>query len=144
MALKKNMEEKNEYRRFRHTELQAFKNREVSVEAVKDELMGENMKLIEPNNQWRTRITELLVSRLGIGGDATSNQVIEELHHEPHKANQKINRLQEGIECNPDLIEALVNAEEAEADRWKKIYKTACAERDATIREHDSLEAVTP
>jgi CRISPR/Cas system-associated endonuclease Cas3-HD len=97
------IEEKNEYRRFRHTELQAFKDRAVSVEAVKDELMDENMKLIESNNQLRTRVAELLGSRLSIGGDETSVKVIEELHDELHKANQEINRLQEGIECNPNL-----------------------------------------
>ena len=38
------IEEKNEYRRFRYTELQAFKDRELTVEAGKDELMDENMK----------------------------------------------------------------------------------------------------
>ena len=38
------------------------------------------------------------------------------------------------------MTEALVNAEEAEADRWKKLYQTACAERDATIRKKDSLK----
>ena len=37
---------RTEYRKFRYTELQAFKDREVNVEAVKDELMDENMKLI--------------------------------------------------------------------------------------------------
>ena len=60
------IEEKNEYRRFRYTELQAFRDRELTVEAVKDELIDENMKLIESNNQLRTRVAELLVSRLGI------------------------------------------------------------------------------
>ena len=134
------MDEKAEYRRFRYTELQAFKDREVNVEAVKDELMDENMKLIESNNQLRTRVAELIGSRLSIGGDETNVKVIEELNDELRKANLEIHRLQEGIECNPNLTEALVNAEEAEADRWKKLYKTACAERDATIRKNDSLK----
>ena len=57
----------------------------------------------------------------------------EELRDELHKANLEINRLQEGIECNPNLTEALVNAEEAEADRWKKLCQTACSERDTLI-----------
>ena len=76
------IEEKNEYRRFRYTELQAFKDRELSVEAVKDELMDENMKLIESNNQLRTRVAELLGSRLGLSNDETSAKVIEELYEE--------------------------------------------------------------
>ena len=133
-------EEKDEYRQFRYAELRTFKDREVSVEAVKDELMDENMKLIESNNQLRTRIAELLGSRLSIGGDETNVKVTEELRDELHKANQEISRLQEGIECNPNLTEALVNAEEAEADRWKKLYKTACAERDTLTRKNDSLK----
>ena len=68
------IEEKNEYRKFRYTELQAFKDREVNVEAVKDELMDENMKLIESNNQLRTRVAELIGSRLSIGGDENQCQ----------------------------------------------------------------------
>ena len=134
------IEEKNEYRRFRYTELQAFRDRELTVEAVKDELMDENMKLIKSNNQLRTRVAELLGSRLGISSDEASAKAIEELHEELRKANLEIGRLQEGIECNPYLTEALVNAEEAEAERYKKLYKTACAEREATIRKNDSLK----
>ena len=114
-------DEKAEYRRFRYTELQAFKDREVNIEAVKDELMDENMKLIESNNQLRSRIAELIGSRFGNGGDEANIKVIGELKEELHRANQEIHRLQEGIECNPNLTEALVNAEEAEADRWKKL-----------------------
>ena len=134
------IEEKNEYRKFRYTELQAFKDREVNVEAVKDELLDESMKLIESNNQLRTRVAELIGSRLSVGGDENNVKVIEELSEELHKANQEINRLQEGVESNPNLTEALVNAEEAEADRWKKMYKSVCAERDALIRKNDSLK----
>ena len=133
-------EEKDEYRQFRYTELRTFKDREVSVEYVKDELMDENMKLIESNNQLRTRIAELLGSRFSNGDDETNAKVNEELRDELHKANLEINRLQEGVECNPNLTEALVNAEEAEADRWKKLYKTACSERDTLIRKNDSLK----
>ena len=70
----------------------------------------------------------------------TSAKVIEELHEELRKANLEIGRLQEGVESNPNLTEALINAEEAEADRYKKLYKTACAEREATIRKNDSLK----
>ena len=116
-------DEKAEYRRFRYTELQAFKDREVNIEAVKDELMDENMKLIESNNQLRSRIAELIGSRFSNGGDEANIKVIGELKEELHRANQEIHRLQEGIECNPNLTEALVNAEEAEADRWKKYEK---------------------
>ena len=120
-----------------------FKHSRIGKSALRLSRMSSwtrNMKLIESNNQLRTRVAELLGSRLSIGGDETSVKVIEELHDELHKANQEINRLQEGIECNPNLTEALVNAEEAEADRYKKLYKTACAERDATIRKNDSLK----
>ena len=133
-------DEKAEYRRFRYTELQAFKDREVNIEAVKDELMDENMKLIESNNQLRSRIAELIGSRFSTGGDEANIKAIGELNDELHRANLEIHRLQEGIECNPNLTEALVDAEEAEADRWKKLYQTACAERDATIRKNDSLK----
>ena len=62
--------------------------------------MDENMKLIESNNQLRTRVAELLGSRLGLSNDETSAKVIEELHEELRKANLEIGRLQEGIECN--------------------------------------------
>ena len=91
--MKKGLEEKNEYRKFRYTELQAFKDREVNVEAVKDELLDESMKLIESNNQLRTRVAELIGSRLSVGGDENNVKVIEELSEELHKANQEINRL---------------------------------------------------
>ena len=133
-------EEKNEFRQFRHTELSAFKDREVTIEHVKDELMEENMTLIEANNQLRTRVAELLGSRFSIGNDETNAKVNEELRDELHKANLEINRLQEGIESNPKLTEALINAEEAEADRYKKLYQTACSERDHAIRKNDSLK----
>ena len=133
-------EEKDEFRQFRHTELRTFKDREVSVEQVKDELMEENMTLIESNNQLRTRVAELLGSRFSIGDDEANVKVNEELRDELHKANLEINRLQEGIECNPKLTEALVKAEEAEADRYKKLYQTACSERDTLIRKNDSLK----
>ena len=102
--------------------------------------MDENMKLIESNNQLRSRIAELIGSRFNTDGDEASIKVTGELNDELHKANLEIHRLQEGIECNPNLTEALVDAEEAEADRWKKLYQTACAERDATIRKNDSLK----
>ena len=95
------IDEKNEYRKFRYTELQAFKDREVNVEAVKDELMDENMKLIESNNQVRTRVAELIGSRLSIGGDETNVKVIEELNDELRKANLEIHRLQEGLNATP-------------------------------------------
>ena len=101
--------------------------------------MDENMKLIESNNDLRTRIAGLHGSRLSTSSDEASAKVIEELHEELRKANLEIGRLQEGIESNPNLTEALVN-EEAEADRYKKLYKTACAEREATIRKNDSLK----
>ena len=133
-------EEKNEFRQFRHDELSAFKDREVTIEHVKDELMDENMTLIESNNQLRTRVAELLGSRFKAGGDEDNAKVNEELREELHKANMEINRLQEAIESNPKLTEALINVEEAEADRYKKLYRSACSERDHSMRKNDSLK----
>ena len=62
-------DEKNEFRQFKHDELSAFKDREVTIERVKDELMDENMALIETNNQLRTRVAELLGSRFHAGNE---------------------------------------------------------------------------
>ena len=91
-------EEKNEFRQFKHDELSAFKDREVTIEHVKDELMDENMALIESNNQLRARVAELLRSRFHAGNDEANAKVNEELRDELHKANTEINRLQEAIE----------------------------------------------
>ena len=49
------IDEKNDFRQFKHDELSAFKDREITIERVKDELMDENMALIESTNQLRTR-----------------------------------------------------------------------------------------
>ena len=121
-------EEKNEFRQFKHDELSAFKDREVTIEHVKDELMDENMALIESNNQLRTRVAELLVSRFHVGNDEANAKVNEELREELHKANMEINRLQEAIESNPKLTEALVNAEEK---RLRQIDTRSCTRRPA-------------
>ena len=132
--------EKNEFRQFKHDELSAFKDREVTIERIKDELMDENMALIESNNQLRTRVADLLGARFHAGSSEANDKVNEELREELHKANMKINRLQEAVESNPKLTEALIDAEEAEADRYKKLYQTACSERDHVIRKNDSLK----
>jgi hypothetical protein len=113
---KRPQEEKDEYRQFRYTELQAFKDREISLEAVKDEFMDENVALIESNRQLRSRITELIGSGINIVDDEVNAKMIEELKEELHKANLEIHRLQESIESNPKLTETLVNAEEEEAE----------------------------
>ena len=133
-------DERNEFRQFKHDELNAFKDREVTIERVKDELMDENMALIESNKQLRTRVAELLGSRFHAGNDEANTKVNEELREELHKANMEISRLQEAIESNPKLTEALIDAEEAEADRYKKLYQTACSERDHAIRKNDALK----
>ena len=122
---KRFLEEKAEYREFKYTELQVFKDRENSLEVVKDEFMGENVALIESNRQLRSRIAELIGSRINIVGDEVNAKMIEELKEELHKANL------EGIEANPNLTETLVNVEEEEeAERWKKMYRLVCNERD--------------
>lgn len=113
---KRLQEEKDEYRQFRYTELQAFKDREISLETVKDEFMDENVALIESNRQLRSRIAELIGSRINIVDDEVNAKMIEELKEELHKANLEIHRLQESIESNPKLTETLVNAEEEEAE----------------------------
>ena len=134
------IDEKNEFRQFKHDELSAFKDREITIERVKDELMDENMALIESTNQLRTRVAELLGSRFHAGGDEDNAKVNEELREELRKANMEISRLQEAVESNPKLTEALIDAEEAEADRYKKLYQSACSERDHVIRKNDSLK----
>ena len=134
------IDEKNEFRQFRHDELSAFKDREITIERVKDELMDENMALIESTNQLRTRVAELLGSRFHVGSDEDNAKVNEELREELCKANMEISRLQETVESNPKLTEALIDAEEAEADRYKKLYRSACSERDYAIRKNDSLK----
>ena len=134
------IDEKNEFRQFKHDELSAFKDREITIERVKDELMDENMALIESTNQLRTRVAELLGSRFHAGNDEDNAKVNEELREELRKANMEISRLQETVESNPKLTEALIDAEEAEADRYKKLYQSACSERDHVIRKNDSLK----
>ena len=98
------------------------------------------MALIESNNQLRTRVAELLGAQFHVGGSEANDKVNEELCEEHHKANMEIQRLQEAIESNPKLTEALVDAEEAEADRYKKLYQSACSERNHVIRKNDSLK----
>ena len=80
------VDEKNEFRQFKHDELSAFKDREVTIERVKDELMDENMALIESNNQLRIRVAELLGSRFHAGNDEDNALVIKELREELRKA----------------------------------------------------------
>ena len=132
--------ERNEFRQFKHDEMSAIKDREVTVERVKDEVMDENVALIESNHQLRTRINELLGAQFHAGLNEDNDKVIEELREELHNANEQIHRLQEAVESNPKLTEALIDAEEAEADRYKKLYQTACSERDHVIRKNDSLK----
>ena len=132
------IDEKNEFRQFKHDELSAFKDREITIERVKDELM--DMALIESTNQLRTRVAEFLGSRFYAGGDEDNAKVNEELREELHKANMEISRLYEAVESNPKLTEALIDAEEAEADRYKKLYQLACSERDHVIRKNNSLK----
>ena len=93
--------EKNEFRQFKHDELSAFKDREVTIERVRDELMDENVALIQSNNQLRTRIAELLGAQFHAGSNEANDKVNEELREELHKANLEINRLQEAVESNP-------------------------------------------
>ena len=79
------IDEKNEFRQFKHDELSAFKDREITIERVKDELMDENMALIESTNRLRTRVAELLGSRFHAGSDEDNAKVNEELREELRK-----------------------------------------------------------
>ena len=55
---------------FRHTELQAFKDRAVSVEAVKDELMDEKHEVDRVQQSTdEPESPSFIGSRLSIGGD---------------------------------------------------------------------------
>ena len=65
--------------------LSAFKDREITIERVKDELMDENMALIESTNRLRTRVAELLGSRFHAGSDEDNAKVNEELREELRK-----------------------------------------------------------
>ena len=136
---KRYLEERAEFREFKDVELRAYKDRENNLEAVKDEFIDENNGLIESNKQLRSRIAELIGSRITASGDEANSKMIEELKEELHRANLEIQRLQEGIECNPNLTQALVDAEEEEAERWKKMYQLTCRERDAAIRKNADL-----
>ena len=95
------------------------------------------MQLIESNCQLRSRIAELIGSRINKSGDEGNVKMVEELREELHRANLEIKRFQDAIESNPMLTEALVNAEEGEAERWKKMYDMACRERDGAIKNAD-------
>jgi hypothetical protein len=95
------------------------------------------VQLIESNCQLRSRIAELIGSRINKSGDEGNVKMVEELREELHRANLEIKRFQDAIESNPMLTEALVNAEEGEAERWKKMYDMACRERDGAIKNAD-------
>ena len=76
------------------------------------EFQDENVQLIESNCQLRSRIAELIGSRINKSGDEGNVKMVEELREELHRANLEIKRFQDAIESNPMLTEALVNAEE--------------------------------
>lgn len=65
--------------------------------------------------------------------DDVNVKVIEDLQGELRKANIEIKKLQEGIESNPKLTQALLNVEEDEADRWRKMHTMVAKERDEVV-----------
>ena len=54
-----------------------------------------------------------------LDGDEQNMKVIEDLQAELRRANMDLKMLQES---NPKLSEALLNVEEDEAGRWKKMH----------------------
>ena len=94
-------------------------DREMSLENARDELKNENVNLIEINSNLRPRIAEQIRARAKDDGDEQNMKVIEDLQDELRGANMDLKMLQES---NPKLSEALLNVEEDEAGRWKKMH----------------------
>ena len=94
----------------------------MSLENARDELKNENVNLIEINSNLRPRIAEQIRARAKDDGDEQNMKVIEDLQDELRGANMDLKMLQESVESNPKLSEALLNVEEDEAGRWKKMH----------------------
>lgn len=67
------------------------------------------------------------------------DKLIEDLQAELRRANMDLKMLQESVESNPKLSEALLNVEEDEAGRWKKMHDMVAKERDEVVRKNATL-----
>ena len=111
----------------------------MSLENAMDELKNENVNLIEINSNLRPRIAEQIRARAKDDGDEQNMKVIEDLQDELRGANMDLKMLQESVESNPKLSEALLNVEEDEAGRWKKMHDMVAKERDEVVRKNATL-----
>ena len=123
-----------------YTEKQLWIDREMSLENVIDELKDENVHLIgiNNNNLW-SRIAEQSQARVRDDGNSANKKVIEDLQAELRKANSDLKMLQDNVDSNPKLGEALLNVEQDEAERWKKMYLMEMKERDQAVMKNASL-----
>lgn len=122
-----------------YVEKQLQIDREMSLENAMEELKDENVNLIEMSSNLRSRIAEQIRARARGHGDDTNMKVIEDLQDELLKANAETKMLQESIEANPKLTQALLNVEEDEAERWKKMHVIVAKERDEAVRKNANL-----
>ena len=65
--------------------------------------------------------------------------MVDDLQEELRLANLEIKLLQKNIASNPNLTEALINVEEDEAERWKKMHSMVVKERDEVVRKNAAL-----
>ena len=93
------------------TEKQLWTGREARLENIIDELKDENVHLIESNNGVRSRIAEMNHARVQDDGNSANQKVIEDLHAELCKATFDLHQLQENVASNPNLAEAVLDAE---------------------------------
>ena len=122
-----------------YVEKQLQIDREMSLENAMEELKDENVNLIEMNSNLRSRIAEQIRARARGHGDDTNMKVIEDLQDELLQANAETKMLQESIEANPKLTQALLNVEEDEAERWKKMHVIVAKGRDEAVRKNANL-----
>ena len=106
---------------------------------VIDELWDENVNLIGINNNLRSRIAEQIQARARDDGNSPEQNVIEDLQTELRRANSDLKTLQEKVDSNPRPGEALLNVEQDEAERWKKMYHMTLKERDQAVRKNATL-----
>lgn len=105
-----------------HEEKQLWIDREMSLQNALDELKDKNINLIGINNNLRSRIADQIRARARDDGNSPNRKVIEDLQAELRRANSDLMTLQESVDSNPRLGEALINVEQDEVERWKKMY----------------------
>ena len=103
-----------------HEEKQLWFDREMSLQNALDELKDKNINLIGINNTLRSRLADQIRARARDDGNSPNRKVIEDLQAELRRANSDLMTLQESVDSNPRLGEALINVEQDEVERWKK------------------------